>query len=177
VDHARDVDEDDRLERDPGGRGKAFAGQLPQPKTNKEFYRDVAVIAVPADAKDTAPTPTITSSAEGVDLVKLSDGDAKTEVTFPEGKSTIVTFAYPEAVSRRLLKIDVAPPGTQLKYLGLIQVSDDGKKFRTVLNFNESTGTAPDWPRAVRAVRADDGEVLPRETSPPTRHASRIRCA
>ncbi|MGB7160155.1 MAG: glycosyl hydrolase, partial [Tepidisphaeraceae bacterium] len=126
----------------PVSGGKPFAGALAQPKTNKDFYRDVVVLAVPADPKDTAAAPSITSSVEGLDLVPLGDGDAKTGVKFPEGKAHTVVFTYPQPTSRRLLKIDVAPPGTQLKYLGLIQVSDDGKKWRTIRNFNESTGTA-----------------------------------
>jgi hypothetical protein len=93
--------------RQPVSGGKVWKGVLPQPEIVEEFYRDVAVLAVP---EPEAPQP---------ELVKA------------EGKSTVFFFKAP--VECRLLTIAAAEGQ---KYQGTVEASDDGESFRPVHSFD-----------------------------------------
>jgi hypothetical protein len=96
--------------RQPVSGGKLWKGVLPQPAIVEEFYREVAVLAVP---EPESPQP---------ELVKV------------EGKSAV--FFYKAPAECRLLTIAVAE---EQKYQGTVEASDDGESFRPVHSF-EVTG-------------------------------------
>src|SRR6266567_5746462 len=66
-----------------------FDGELPQPETIRNFYRDIAVVAFPKlpedEVKLTEASPKLTSSlaAEDFEPQKLLDSNPKTAVVFP----------------------------------------------------------------------------------------------
>ena len=93
--------------RQPVSGGKLWKGVLPQPPAVEEFYREVAVLAVP---ERDVPLP---------------------ERVRTEGKSTL--FFYKEPVEIRLLTITT--PEEQ-RYQGTVEASDDGKQFHPVSSFD-----------------------------------------
>ena len=118
-----------------------FNGNLPQPLTKRDFYRDIAVWAFPAPADEqevvTADNPvTITTNAPGVDAASLANGMAKNQfVEFPvasiqEPYYLQAEFAKPVSVQLLRIKVQQARASG-----GLVQVSDDGMKFKTLRNF------------------------------------------
>ena len=118
--------------------GRAFRAKLAVPRANFDFYRDIAVLAVPADPAPEA-TVAITCSVAGVDTGKLIDGrtDADGTVAFPKtAENPVLTFTFSEPVERRLLTM-IAPyqRGADVKLAGDIAVSDDGVNFRKVRSF------------------------------------------
>lgn len=120
--------------------GKPVRLKVAQPETKKDFYRDVAVFAVPTDDDAELAKPTLTSS---IDVTPLADGDAKTAVTFKsDPKDASVTFAYEKPI--RLSHLTITPPAGmsgRLVYQGKIESSLDGKTFSTVKSFNENNAT------------------------------------
>lgn len=121
-----------------GGRRVSLA--MPQPEAILDYYRDIALLAVPADPAEAAPRPSVSSSPSAqVALEKLTDGLLTTEgvVTFPKGTRDLqVTLSFPEPVERRLLVI-TAPyqRGADVRLGGDLEVSDDGSTFRKVRSF------------------------------------------
>ena len=63
-----------------------FSEKLPQPPTEKDFYRDVRVLAFPTPAGEAVSMsdqkPKVTCSADGADVSKLIDGKRDTRVEF-----------------------------------------------------------------------------------------------
>ncbi|MBI5688868.1 MAG: hypothetical protein HZC55_02135 [Verrucomicrobia bacterium] len=120
-----------------GGESRRVA--LPRPPANLEFYRDIAVLAVPADPAPEAAAPRVTCSVPDIDAGKLGDGrvDAAGTVAFARGtENVVVTWTHPDAVERRLLVI-TAPyqRGADVKLAGDVEASDDGVTFRKLRAF------------------------------------------
>ena len=117
-----------------------FNAALPPPPTTLDFYRDIAVLAFPAPAdeavrmKDAAPV----ASASGKEPPgsRLTDGDAKTFIRLPGPKRGQPQFAqldFQKPFSARTVKITGGPGMPECK--GDIQVSEDGRTFRTLKPF------------------------------------------
>lgn len=109
--------------------------KLPQPTTNFKFYRDVAVLAVPADPiNDTKPQVT-SDNADG-DVALLGDGKITPEssIKYPKTlEGLTVTFTYPKPVQRRLLTITALfQRAAKLSFDSVIESSDDGQTFKPV---------------------------------------------
>src|SRR5262245_42177660 len=87
---------------------KAFAGQiiLPQPETNQDYYKDIAVFAFPANYKNEIVLnnlkPVVTTST-GADASFLPDSEAKQ--TFRSDSSCWIQYMYTQAVTVRQVKI------------------------------------------------------------------------
>lgn len=113
--------------------------KLQQPLTNFKFYRDVAVLAVPADPVDDAK-PTVSSDFKGADINLLSDGKLGLEsaITYPKTLESLqVTFTYPQAIERRLLTINaVFVRAAKVTLNGTIEASEDGVTFKKVRAFS-----------------------------------------
>jgi hypothetical protein len=109
--------------------------KLPQPTTHFNFYRDVAVLAVPADPVDDVK-PQLTSDNTDGDVALLGDGKitAESAIKYPKTlESLTVTFTYPKPVQRRLLTITANfQRAAKLSFDSVIESSDDGMTFKPV---------------------------------------------
>ena len=97
--------------------GKKFEGALAKPEAVKDFYRDIAVLAMPLPAGEVG---------------ELSIG----KLTLPAPEPTnpqIVPLNSPEPFTARTLTIHFHRSQT---VNGSLEVSDDGKTFRPVLSFS-----------------------------------------
>ena len=114
--------------------------QLPQPVTQLGFYRDIAIMAVPSDPADDGQRPVLTTSAAGLDVANLVDGNPETLVSWPANSpNPVFTFRFSEPVERRLLRLTYKPK-TSIQCKGMIEVSADAGGFRKVREFEFSGG-------------------------------------
>ena len=99
--------------------GKRFAGALPRPEAVQDFYRDIAVLAMPLPGSEEAKKLTV----------------AKVSVPRPEsGKPQIVPIESPEPFTARSLTCTL---GNIIKAVdGRLEVSDDGKVFKPIQSFS-----------------------------------------
>ncbi len=112
--------------------------KLDQPQSNLDFYRDIAVLAVPADPADDDVVPQVTGSIQDLDLSNLTDGDRSTAINLPEKTSNpVFTFAYPQPVTKRLLQIQYpfSEKGVSIFWNAGIEVSVDGVNFKKLRTF------------------------------------------
>jgi hypothetical protein len=111
---------------------------LPQPWSNLDYYRDVAVIAYPSGSTMVDAKPVITASAE-IEGALLMDGRPDTQITLPgvaSGRERLIQLEFPAPVTVKGLLLTHF--GSTLGSGGEIQVSDDGRTFRTVARFDYS---------------------------------------
>jgi hypothetical protein len=113
---------------------------LPQPPIALEFYRDIAVLAFQTPAAEQIKmsdlAPRITSSADGFDVGRITDGNKETTSTLPipsKEKPQYIQFEFAQPYIARTVVI--VPGGWQFLAGGEIQVSDDGKAFHTIKSF------------------------------------------
>lgn len=131
--------------------GEKVDAVLPQPSTNLNYYRDIAVIAVPAPTGDG-----ITLAESGAKLTstgtEVKPGCFK--LRKPDGKKPqSVTVAFPNPFTARMLSIS----GSGGVIRGMLQASDDGVKFRQVRGFliDKSPVVLPFAPVTARFFRLD----------------------
>ena len=125
--------------------------QLPEPKSNKDYYRDIAVLAFPTPVGDGLPMkdckPGIRTNIEGIDTAKLIDGNPSSTITLglptPEAPQYIdVEFEQPFTTRECV----ITSGATLYQYLGELQSSDDGKTFRTISKFTLPPFDEPNRP-------------------------------
>lgn len=107
---------------------------LPQPETQEDYYKDIAVLAYPAncvqDFSDTILIPKVTSSIPGAKAQFLAfDSDSKE--TFKSDTTCWIQYKYPQPFTCRSITIHTGGNNYQSHRL-LVQVSNDGIDFRTV---------------------------------------------
>ncbi len=140
--------------------GRHVSVSLPQPPTNLDYYRDVAVLAYPTPAggePEALPTPIRTSDPAAVDLVQLfsTDGKKKARISPPkDGRPVLVqldyerpwtarSLTYSVRVNSKALVIATQVPtswaddaygqGMRLNPpIGQLEASDDGHEWRSV---------------------------------------------
>jgi len=127
---------------------RKFEGVLGQGLTNENFYEDIAVLAFPAPAAeqapmtDCAPKVTIGQKSAGLDPAVLIDGNLGTNLVLPfTGKDNpqYVQFEFAKPFQARSLSLALKTyDGWWIPYHGLLQVSDDGKQYKTVREFDFS---------------------------------------
>ena len=108
--------------------------ELPQPEANLDVYHDVAVLAFPAPPAETAAAlrPTVTSSDPQCIGERLIDGDLNTATAVHPTKGfPWVQFEFAEPTTARGVQF-TAPAQAALPATAKVQVSDDGKAFRTI---------------------------------------------
>jgi hypothetical protein len=109
---------------------------LPKPTTRLNFYRDIAVLAVPADEPADEPF-TLTTNSAGLSAATLHDGNDATGImptASPADFALTWTFAAP--VERRLLQLtyrQTQKGGAPLS--GRLEASDDGVHFRSIRDY------------------------------------------
>jgi hypothetical protein len=124
----------------PGAAGAAVAVavRLPQPEAKENFYRDIAVLAVPADgARPVLDAANIVSakSTSGVRLDAAIDGDPATAAAFPAQPSHVLTFALSAPATASRLALQLNGLEKPFKGRGALRASDDGTTFTVVKEF------------------------------------------
>ena len=117
--------------------------QLPQPQAVLDFYRDEAVLAFPTPEGDAEPMavarPKFSSNVTEVSGDKLTDHNLNTFVSLPfkRGKEApYVLLEFPKPFRARSLALTHPPRASRDRAeRGVVQVSDDGEKFRTIQSF------------------------------------------
>jgi hypothetical protein len=117
-----------------------FNAALPQPSTKLDFYRDIAVLAFPASADEEARmqdfSPIASASGNEAPGNKLTDGDAGTFIRLPlpkRGQPQFAQLEFKQPFSARAVEITAGPNMPACN--GNLQVSDDGRTFRTLHEF------------------------------------------
>ena len=114
-----------------------FEGVLPQPPTKTNCYHDIAVLAWHTPTTELVTmkqcAPKVTTSAKHGDAARLIDGNESTAVAFAlptpkEPQFIQLEFAQPFTARTLTLK----PAGGMRGCSGRLEVSDDGKNFRTI---------------------------------------------
>jgi hypothetical protein len=117
---------------------------LPHPETVSNYYREICVLAFPTPAgeevnmADCAPKLTFSIPKLNPDGAKLVDGDAKTAVVMPKPTANTpryVQLEFPKPFTARHLALTLAG-SYRREVSGEIQISDDGKVFRKVREFD-----------------------------------------
>ena len=118
-----------------------FSAALPAPPRVRNYYRDIAVYAVPAPPGGNldlaALKPSISTSVPGVDGAAVMDGDITTFITLPrvEGReSHYVQFAFREPVT--FGSVLIRARDSNMSTSGWIEVGDDGVQFRKIATFS-----------------------------------------
>ncbi len=115
--------------------GRQVDQALRQPETNENYYRDIAVFAVPASDRAPSAWPTVTSSQPGTAPQFLAAG---TGGTFQSSSPCWIQYAYAAPFTCRAITISLPPasnayqPNTYGANRLTVQASDDGGHFRTV---------------------------------------------
>ena len=112
---------------------------LAPPPANSGFYRDIAVLAVPANK--IPPTPKISTNPETANPNALSDEKNKNSFKLPienEGGKASLLLEFPESVEARTAELCFE--GKRIHFEADAYASDDGKNFRKVgtLSYNHS---------------------------------------
>ena len=94
--------------------GRKFSGVLPQPPTKLDFYRDVAVLAVPAPAGDDlqGSSPVLTSTPPMHNLGRMFDHAERDQVAIPPGPAdqpTLIQMDYGHPFTARGLSYTINP--------------------------------------------------------------------
>lgn len=108
---------------------------LPLPASNANFYRDIKVVAYPANSvnafRKVSLRPDVTTS-NGTRADYLADENGKE--SFRSDTSCWIQYAYPEKFTCRSVRIHVGGNNYQAQRL-TFQSSDDGIRFTTVKKF------------------------------------------
>lgn len=123
--------------------GQPIALSLPQPETKEDYYRDIAVFAVPAAWRDgnaersgSAASPVVTTDRPGPAPQFLAN-ETSAEV-FQSNAACWLQYAYPEPFTCRSITIKLPPapnayqPNTYQANRLTVEASDDGAQFRPV---------------------------------------------
>jgi len=113
---------------------------LATPSHNLKTYRDIAVLAFPTvdgeNARMIDYAPRVTTSAAGVDLKNLLDGNQDSLVTLPLSKDApvLINIEFPKALTVRTLR--VVPASGRSHCRGELLVSEDGTTYRSATSFD-----------------------------------------
>lgn len=115
--------------------GDSLDISLPQPEAKEDYYKDVAVLAYPANSvqafSDTVLIPRVTTSIPGAKAQFLAfDNGGKDN--FRSDSVCWIQYKYPQPFTCRSVRIHVTGRDHQAQRL-LLQASDDGEHFRDVV--------------------------------------------
>jgi hypothetical protein len=118
--------------------GQKFAGILPQPPTTWDYYRDIAVLAFPTpDGEGTRMkqlAPKMTASDSHFNGAPVPDGKRDTSASLPINQMPqFVQLEFTRPFATRSVTLGFSQGSGGLK--GVLQVSDNGQKFRTLRSF------------------------------------------
>ncbi|MGH9616622.1 MAG: glycosyl hydrolase, partial [Acidobacteriaceae bacterium] len=119
---------------------------LSQPQTTRGFYRDISVVAFPTppgDSKrmvDFSPKITYGLDRKEFDSSKLVDGNPGTVTLLPQppaGQPLYVNIDFPEPFTAQSVSIALDAWNNGMGTVrGEVQISDDGKNYRTIREMN-----------------------------------------
>jgi hypothetical protein len=118
---------------------KHFTGTLPQPKTVENYYQDIAVLAFPTPAGESArmadrsPQLTYGADRKSFDAAKLIDGNPGTVASLPlpqVGQPQYLNIEFSEPFTAQALTVALDTWNSEIE--GALEVSDDGQNFRTI---------------------------------------------
>lgn len=116
-----------------------FAGVLAQPKTVRDYYRDIAVLAFPTPQAEgvrwTDHSPRLTCGADRkpFDSANFTDGNPGSVglLPFPEkGQPQYLNIEFPESFTARAVTVALDRWSSEIP--GEFQASDDGQEYRTI---------------------------------------------
>lgn len=120
-----------------------YEAVLPRPPAVKDYYRDIAVLAMPSLPDDGvalssfSPKATASGGDAKVDWPKLVDGNAATAVVLPLPAPKApqwVQIEFPQPFAARTLRLALGGPAQPVRCV--LQYSDDGQKFKTIREFD-----------------------------------------
>jgi hypothetical protein len=118
---------------------------LPQPPTRENYYRDIAVVAIPLTAEEQVPfgerQKNVRTSDASIDAKAVLN--AETPVVLPKpsaGKMPWIEFEFPQPFEARSLSMAVAEG--QMRMHVQVQTSEDGKTYTDVreADFSSNNG-------------------------------------
>jgi hypothetical protein len=112
--------------------GKLFADLLEKPEGFKNYYRDIAVLAFPTPAVEV-----VNMADAGPKFSSSGENPQPGQVTLMQPKGNGVQYLqieFPQPFSARVFTAEVR--GQAKRVRGQLQVSDDGKNFKSVQTFN-----------------------------------------
>lgn len=130
---------------------RPFPIVLPQPLTKLGFYRDIAVLAFRTPSAEAhwaeVLSAKVTSGTGVVHPGPLFDGDVGTFLSLPSSgpdNRPFLQFEFPQPFKARSVTLI---PGPRRSPSGELQVSDDGRNFRTIASFSipETRPEATEW--------------------------------
>ena len=121
-----------------------FQQALAAPPANLDFYRDIAVVAVPdGPVSEEKPTVKVTAAdSDGASL--LGDGTGNPIQLSKDDYHPSVTFVYPSQVERRTIEITFADKNVRGRLAGTIECSVDNQTFTKVRDFDFDGGMGSD---------------------------------
>ena len=124
---------------------RRFESTLAQPKTTRDYYRDIAVLAVPeapgAPMSDAGARLSLGAGGQAFDAARLLDGNPGTVAVLPlakPGEPQYLNIDFPHPFTARGLSIALDP--WQSTIACALEVSDDGQHFKATRSFTAS------WP-------------------------------
>jgi hypothetical protein len=120
-----------------------FAGALQQPRTVRDYYRDIAVLAFPTPAGETARmaehSPRLTYGIDRLnfDAANLLDGNPATSAVVPLAATSLTQYLnieFPEPYTAQSLTVALDVWNAELP--AAMEVSVDGQKYETVRRFS-----------------------------------------
>lgn len=120
--------------------------QLPQPTARENYYRDIAVLAYPSmksEIIDFENSPEITSSDKNFDVNIISDNrlDNESKIIKERGKDSWIQFKYKKNQKIRSAYMVFNDRKGEV----ILQISDDGKNFKTVHKLNNVRTGKGEW--------------------------------
>lgn len=113
--------------------------KLSQPHTELNYYRDVAVIAIPAEKPENNNPVRVYSSIKGLKTEWLIDNNPQTIVDIDnpriKGHSEYIEFDFGKPFTASMLSMNYGNTGRR-GYEGTVMVSDDGKEYHTIRRFD-----------------------------------------
>ncbi|WP_162915311.1 glycosyl hydrolase [Paraflavitalea soli] len=114
--------------------GAELSLSLPQPETNEDYYKDIAILAYPANStqafSDTVFIPKVSTSMPGAKAQFLAFDNGGKD-SFKSDSVCWIQYKYPQPFTCRSITIHSGGNNYQAHRL-LVQVSNDGYEFTTV---------------------------------------------
>lgn len=126
-------------------KGATHIPQLPLPKANQNYYKDIAVFAYPANYSNQISlqklAPVVTTSTDSVATFLADESQSK---TFRSDTDCWIQYTYPYAVTIRQVRIRKQSNPYQSQRF-IIQQSDDGIRFTPVDTLQPPRQGWQDW--------------------------------
>lgn len=122
---------------------KSFAGTLRQPKTIRDYYRDIAVLAFPTPAaegvrmSEHSPRITYGTDRQAFDSANLLDGNPATVSIVPLAGTSLTQYLnieFPEAYTAQSLTLGLDVWNAEIP--AILEFSTDSQKYETVRKFS-----------------------------------------